>query len=47
MPGSRADWTAVTKKDFESSIQALGDSLVAGLGAGGKRAVRGVRRGRN
>ena len=45
---SGADWTAATKEDFESSIQALGDSLVAGLGAGGQRAVREVRRwGRN
>lgn len=35
MPGSRADWTAATKEDFESSIQALGDSLVARLGAEG------------
>ena len=35
VPGSRADWTAATKEDFESSIQALGDSLVVGLGTGG------------
>ncbi|XTI83707.1 glycoside hydrolase family 75 protein [Cenococcum geophilum] len=43
VPGSGADWTAATKEDFESSIQELGDSLVAGLGAEGQREVVGTK----
>ena len=42
VPGSSADWKAGTREEFEASLAATGDKLVAGLSSGAKsRVMRG------